>query len=177
MNRHFLAIGAAILAIVSCDLPPAAAQMSQMQSAQSTIKIETPWARSTAGSAKTAAAYMTIVNTGSDADRLVSISTPMAGEAEPHSTTNVNGVMSMRPAGVIELKPGIPFVFSPGGYHVMLLDLKGPLVDGQTLPLTLKFEKAAAVTVMVPIRRAPPSGSAPAGAPMGGMGDMGSMKH
>ena len=127
-----------------------------------TIKVESAWARSTPPGAKTAAAYFTIVNTGNEADRLIGASTPIAGMAGAHRTIDDNGVMKMRSAGAIDVKPGSPVKFGPGGLHLMMMDLKQPLNDGQTFPLTLDFEKAGKVEVTVHVQRTAPHG-APAG--------------
>ncbi len=127
--------------------------------AQSPIQVTGAWARSTPPGAKSAAAYLTVVNTGKEADRLVAASTPAAGAAEVHRTTNDNGVMKMRPAGPLDVRPGAPVVLSPGGLHVMMTDLKRPLTDGQDFPLTLVFEKAGRVQVSVHVQRTPPAGA------------------
>jgi periplasmic copper chaperone A len=118
------------------------------------IQADHVWARATPGGAKTAAIYMTLSNKGTADDRLVSVSTPVAGTAEVHSTTTENGMMRMRPAGPLDVKPGTPVVLKPGGYHVMLMDLKGPLVAGQSFAVTLTFEKAGAVEVTATVEKA-----------------------
>ncbi|HLJ20520.1 MAG TPA: copper chaperone PCu(A)C, partial [Stellaceae bacterium] len=84
MLRSILLIG--LLAIAS--IAPAMAQAP-------TVEVNQAWARATPGGAKTAALYMTLVNKGTAEDRLVSVSTPVAGNAELHSTTTENGVMHM----------------------------------------------------------------------------------
>jgi periplasmic copper chaperone A len=137
--------------------------------AQSAIQVTGAWARSTPPGAKTAAAYLTVVNTGTQADRLVAVTTPAAGAADVHRTINDNGVMKMRPAGPVDVKPGAPLTLSPGGYHIMMTELKQPLADGQDFPLTLVFEKAGKVEVSVHVQRMPPAGA-------GSMGGMGGMK-
>lgn len=146
------------------------------QSPQAAIHVENAWARSTPPGAKTAAAYMTVVNTGHDADRLVAAATPVAGEADIHRTSEENGVMKMRPAGPLDVKPGSPITLSPGGLHVMMMDLKKPLTDGQDFPLTLVFEKAGKIQVNVHVQRMPPAGSA-GGHSMGGMNMPGMSGH
>jgi periplasmic copper chaperone A len=110
-----------------------------------TINADHVWARATPGGAKTAALYMTLSNKGAEGDRLVAISTPIAGKAELHSTTTDNGVTRMRPVAALEVKPGTSTVLKPGGYHVMLTDLKGPLVVGQSFAVSLTFEKAGKI--------------------------------
>ena len=132
----------------------------------STLKIDHPWARPSAGAATTGAAYLTITEEGA-ADRLVSVSTPVAGTAEVHETINDQGVMKMRPVDGLALVPGKPVTLSPGGYHVMLTGLKAPLKPGDSFPLTLTFEHAAPVTVTVKVET-PPAGRMP----MGGMNGM-----
>ena len=112
------------------------------------ISLEHVWARPTAGLGTTGAIYFTVVSNGQP-DQLVGVSTPVAGTAELHETSVDNGVMKMRPVQSIALVPGKPVTFKPGSYHVMLLGLKGPLKAGGTFPLTLIFEHAQPVTVMV----------------------------
>jgi hypothetical protein len=138
------------------------------QSPQSSIQVTGAWARSTPPGAKTAAAYLTVVNAGKEDDTLLSASTPVAGMADVHRTTNDNGVMKMRPAGPVDLKPGASLKLAPGGYHLMMTDLKAPLSDGQDFPLTLVFEKAGQVQVSVHVQRMPPAAA-------GHMGSMGPM--
>jgi copper(I)-binding protein len=111
----------------------------------SDISLEHVWARATAGNATTGAAYLTVTDRGSP-DRLVGVSTPIA-TAELHETINDNGVMKMRPVAGIALEPGKPVTFAPGGYHVMLMGLKGPLKAGDSFPLTLTFQHTQPITV------------------------------
>lgn len=119
-----------------------------------TVEVEHAWARATPGGAKAAALYMTLVNKGTADDRLVSVSTPVAGNAGVHTTTTENGVTRMRPVAALGVKPGTPMVLKPGGYHVMLTDLKGPLVAGQSFPVSLTFEKAGKVDVTAVVEKA-----------------------
>jgi copper(I)-binding protein len=123
-----------------------------------TVEVQHPWARATPAGAKTAALYMTLVNHGPADDRLLSVTTPVAGKAEVHSTTTENGVTRMRPAGALTVAPGIPTELKPGGYHVMLMDLKAPLVAGQSVSLTLTFEKAGQVNATAAVEKAGASG-------------------
>jgi copper(I)-binding protein len=132
-----------------------------------TVSVERAWARATAGAVTTGGAYMTLVEHGTAADRLVAVSTPVAGSAELHVMATANGVMQMRAvAGGIAVEPGKPTELKPGGYHVMLVDLKHPLKEGERFPMTLTFEKAGklevTVTVGKPGASAPPGDAAPA---------------
>ena len=76
---------------------------------------------------------------------------PAAMMAELHETRKENGVMRMRSVQALPLEPGKPVKMQPGGYHIMLMDLKQPLEQGESFPITLTFEHAAPVTVQVPV--------------------------
>jgi len=117
------------------------------------IEVQHAWARATPAGAKTAALYMTLVNKGPTADRLLSAATPVAGKAELHTTIDSNGVMQMRPVAALDVQPGTPTVLKPGGYHVMLMGLKGPLVEGQHFTVALTFEKAGTVEATVEVEK------------------------
>lgn len=112
------------------------------------------WARASAGAARTGAAYLTLANHGPAADRLLAVSTPKARQAELHTHLNENGVMKMRQVDGIDLAAGDTVEFAPGGLRVMLMGLTGPLVKGETFPVTLTFEHAAPLTVEVTVQGA-----------------------
>ncbi|MBI3505441.1 MAG: copper chaperone PCu(A)C [Proteobacteria bacterium] len=124
---------------------------------QTPIKVETAWARASAGEARTGSAYLTLHNMGNEPDRLLSVSTPVAGKAELHNHIMVGNVAQMRPVDAIEVSPGSPTVLQPGGLHVMLLDLKAPLKAGQSFPVTLTFARAGKIEATVAVQglRAP----------------------
>jgi copper(I)-binding protein len=89
---------------------------------------------------------------GEKPDALVGVSTPIAATAEMHQSFTQGGVMRMRGVASLPIKPGAMVTFAPGGYHIMLMDLKQPLVAGQSFPLTLKFAHQAPLTVDVQVR-------------------------
>jgi len=120
----------------------------------SSIEVNHVWARATPAGAKTAAVYMTLTNKGSAPDRLMSVSTSVADKADVHTTINDNGVTRMRPVTALDVKPGMPTVLKPGGYHIMLMDLKGPLVAGQSFALSLTFEKAGTINATATVEKA-----------------------
>jgi copper(I)-binding protein len=96
--------------------------------------------------------FMTILNTGDSADKLVAAASDAAKVVEIHQTSMVNDVMQMRPVeGGLDLPAGEMVLLQPGGYHVMLIDLNYPLVPGEAIVLTLTFESGAEVTLAVPI--------------------------
>ena len=94
---------------------------------------------------------MTLTNTGKQADRVVSASTEAAGITELHTHLNENGVMKMRQVNDIRVEAGSTVKLQPGGLHVMLIKLKQPLKEGDSVPLTLRFEKAGEVKVDVKV--------------------------
>ena len=116
------------------------------------LRIHEPWARATIGVSKTAAAYLTVMNQGSDADHLIGIATPVAENAMLHTTAiGDDGVMKMRPVEAIEVPAGGEVRLEPGGPHIMLMGVHEPLMAGEHFPLTLSFERAGDVTVTVPV--------------------------
>ena len=123
------------------------------------LTIDHPWARPSIGQTKRSAAYMTIGNGGDANDVLVSAATPVAGTVELHTHIRDGDVMKMR-----RVEGGIPIAangtveLKPGGYHIMLLDLKGRLTEGEKIPMTLTFEKAGAVAIEVKIQKGKANG-------------------
>jgi copper(I)-binding protein len=120
---------------------------------QSDIKVDKVWSRA-AMEGRTGAVYLTVTNNGSTADRLTAVSTQVAKTAEVHESFSEGGIMKMRPVGGLPVAPGKPLTLSPGGYHVMLMGLKQPLVKGESFPLTLTFEHASPVQVQVRVEGA-----------------------
>lgn len=112
------------------------------------IEIEHPWSRATPNGAKVAGGYAAFNNEGSTPDRLVSATAEIAGRTEIHEMGVKDGVMTMRP-----LPDGLAIpakgeaALAPGGVHLMFLDLKRQLKQGETFPGTLTFEKAGTVNV------------------------------
>ena len=115
------------------------------------LTLDHPYATpSLAGSSIGAAYFRHIRNRGGQPDRLVGASTPVAARVELHRMTLDNGVMRMREVAFIELPPKSDTPLRHGGaYHLMLIDLKRPLKDGERFDLTLQFERAGARTVQV----------------------------
>ncbi len=130
------------------------------------IHISQPWARATPKGATSAAAYMTLTNSGKTPDRVSCMSSDASAECQIHSMTMDNGVMVMRPVeGGLEIKPGETVTLKPGSFHMMLLNLKHPLEQGNSLHATLKFDSAGTVQVDYPIAAI---GAAAPGARAGG---------
>ncbi len=113
-----------------------------------TLTIDDPWARPSIGDTKNSAAYMKIENSGDAPDRLTAVKTAAAGHVMLHESRMEDGVMKMvhLPNG-IEIPAHGSAELKPLGLHVMLMGLKEPLKKGDTLDLTLVFEKAGEVPV------------------------------
>ena len=122
-------------------------------------RVEHAWARATPGAAKVGAAYFAVETP--TADRLVGVASPVAGRAEIHSHAEEGGVMKMGAVeGGVELPAGQRVELKPGGLHVMLFDLKRPLKEGDSFPLTLAFEKAGTRDVTVQVGKVGAMGAA-----------------
>ena len=152
-----------------------AAQMAGAQLAHAadydvgSIHISQPWSRATPKGAASGAGYMTVTNKGTAPDRVSCVSSDASAQCQIHTMTMEDGVMKMRPVeGGLEILPGQTVTLKPGGFHIMLLDLKHPLEQGQNVKATLKFDHAGTVDVEYPIAGigAPAPGAADAG---GGM--------
>lgn len=112
------------------------------------IEISQPWARATPRSAPAGGAFLTLHNTGTTPDRLLSAKTPAAGLTQIHEMKMDGDVMKMRELEKgLEIPAGATVTLSPGQYHLMMMGLKEPLEQGSTVPLTLTFEKAGTVNV------------------------------
>lgn len=130
----------------------------------SKIVVEGAWTRATAPGQSVSGGFMTIVNKGSEPDRLISVAAPWAGLVEIHGTTLDDGVMRMR-----ELTEGVPVPahsrveLKPRGLHLMLMQLDAPLAAGGTMPITLQFKIAGTVPaalLVIPAAAMPPTDEA-----------------
>jgi copper(I)-binding protein len=112
------------------------------------LVITQAWSRATPGGAKIGGAFLTIENTGAVADRLIGGSGDVSARVEVHEMATNNGVMTMRPLdkGLV-IEPGKTVKLAPGGYHLMMFDLKEPLKQGDKMPITLEFERAGRVKI------------------------------
>lgn len=109
------------------------------------------WARASLGKNPNSAAYVTIHNKAETGDRLLDVSCAGAQRCSLHNHTTVSDVTRMEAVGSLELIPGAHIEFKPGGYHIMMFDLKAPLAPGGETQLTFSFEKAGDMTVTVPV--------------------------
>jgi len=137
------------------------------------LTISGPWSRATPPMAPSAGGYLSIANAGKEADRLMEVSTPIAGKAALHQMDMKTGVMTMRPVeGGIAIPPGGTVDLTPDGLHIMFTELKQSLKVGDKVPVTLTFEKAGktdVVLMVLPIGSKGPKGAAAPKNDMGGM--------
>ena len=125
------------------------------------LEITGAFTRATLPNAPVAGGYLTISNSGATDDRLISVTTPIAGNAQVHEMKMEGDVMKMNelPDGLV-IPAGGSVALEPGGYHLMFLQLTRPLVEGESIPVTLTFEKAGAVEVQLQVGS--PAAKAPA---------------
>ena len=115
------------------------------------VTVTDAWARATVTGQKATGAFMTI--TAKDSAKLVGVSSPVAGVAEIHEMKMDKDVMRMAalPNG-LDLPAGKAVALKPGGFHVMLMDLKAPLAKDSTVPLTLTLQDAKGVKSTVELK-------------------------
>jgi copper(I)-binding protein len=132
--------GAAMLAGLLLSGPAPAAEL---------LKVLDPWARATVPGQRVGGVYMELV--AHENLRLTGVKSAAAESAQVHQMKMENGMMRMRAVPFLELPRGKAVVLEPGGYHVMLFDLKQSLVTGQKLKLELTVEDAAGHRHRVPV--------------------------
>jgi copper(I)-binding protein len=118
-----------------------------------TLTVTEAWARTTPPGAAMGAIYFKLHNGSSKSDRLLKLKTSVAASAEVHRTEIVEGMARMREVSVLHVAPGETLTFEPGGLHVMLMGLKGPLKEGQEFELELLFEVSGPRKLRVEVRK------------------------
>ena len=115
------------------------------------LTIESYWARAMLPNQPVAGGFLSVTNKGAD-DRLISVSSKRAARIELHEMLMKDNVMEMREvAGGILVPAGSTLELAPGGLHLMFFDIAEPFKDGETVPVTLTFEKAGIVELMLPV--------------------------
>ncbi len=124
--------------------------------AHAQVSVKDAWVRATVTQQKATGAFMMLES--KQEAKLVAAQSPVAGVVEVHEMAMDNGVMKMRPVPFLALPAGKAVELKPGGYHVMLMDLKGQVKDGDMVPVTLVVEgkdgKRQSVELKVPARTA-----------------------
>jgi copper(I)-binding protein len=111
------------------------------------VTVVHPWARATVAGSTTGAVFLEIKNAPGRADRLLGGKTDAAEKVEIHQHGMEKGTAKMRSVPGVGIPAGKSIVLGPHGYHVMLIGLKSPLKEGDTLPLTLRFERSGEVAI------------------------------
>ena len=138
LRTRLLALVVAFLAV------PAAAQDYRVGS----LEIGHPWTRATPSTAPTAGGFLTVTNKGTTPDKLISAKSAAAETVQIHTMKMEGNVMRMREQdGGLEIAPGATVTLAPGHLHLMMMGLKGPLKQGEKVPVTLVFEKAGPIDV------------------------------
>ena len=116
------------------------------------LRIEHAWTRVPPGVSKITAGYLTIYNNGEEQDSLIGGTIKVAKQLEIHEMKLTDGVMKMRPVvNGIPIPPNSSVELKPGGFHLMFTNLTKPLKEGQSIPVSLIFENAGEVTVMLDV--------------------------
>jgi periplasmic copper chaperone A len=116
-----------------------------------TLVVKDAWIRAIPGAA-VAAAYMTLHNAGSRPVTVTGVRSPLAADAMIHVSRVEHGESTMRPAGPVSIAPGASVQLSPGGMHVMLMQLAHPLAVGEEVPLLLLLAGGGSVAVSAHVR-------------------------
>lgn len=118
------------------------------------VIVKDPWVRATVSAQKATGAFMQI--TSAQDARLVEASSPLAGVVEVHEMSMEKDVMKMRAVKALDLPAGRSVELKPGGYHIMLMDLKEQMKEGAIVPLTLVIEgkdrKRSTIEVKAPVK-------------------------
>jgi copper(I)-binding protein len=145
MNTHTLK--KAVLGVI------AVATLGACGSGGDAISVESAWARTSPMSSDASAIYMTLTSPNDDALVSAAVDMSVAMMAQVHETTmNADGTMGMQEVDQVALPAGSAVALEPGGYHIMLMGLKQPLVLGENVTVTLTFESGEKVSVDAKVR-------------------------
>jgi copper(I)-binding protein len=122
------------------------------------LTIRDAWTRPAAAGVN-GAGYLTIVNSGHTADRLISASSAAAARVSIHESAMVGAVMTMRTLDGVAIPAGASVTFKPGGLHLMLEGLKAPLKSGGRVAVTLVFARAGRMAARLVVAGGPPGGA------------------
>ncbi len=111
------------------------------------VSVQDPYVRLAPPNAAATAAFMVIRNTGDKDVKVVKADNPVSKATELHTHLNEGGVMKMRPVPAIEIRAKGEAVLRPGGLHVMMIDLKAPMKEGDSVPITLTFDDGSSKQV------------------------------
>ncbi len=152
MNRFHTLASAFVLSFSTLLTPAMAADHGRTEQRQG-VQIENPWSRPTPPGTPMGVGYMTISNHGDQDVRLVAAESPRAGHVSIHETIMRDDVMRMQSVkGGLRIPAGASVKFKPMSYHLMLEQLKQPLVEGEKIPVTLDFDGADDIPVELTVQ-------------------------
>lgn len=175
INLKHIAVLAVILGLAGCgvsqtsDLSVTGAWVRPVAGTGSSMAQSTPQAGMSDAMTQTAsatgaqmdgpvtAAYMTIVNKGGQADKLIAVTSSAAGVSEVHETKDMGGgMLGMQPVqGGLEIPANGSVSLKPGGYHIMMMNIHQDLKVGQTITMNLRFQSGKQITLDVPVKEQP----------------------
>jgi len=147
IDRRILLLAAALLPLAT----PALAHDTVTE--RGGLSLVNPWTRAS-GQGMQGGGYLVIRNAGAEADRLLGAASPAATRVELHTHIRDGDVMRMRPVRDIVVPAGGAVELQPGGMHIMLVGLTRAIEVGQSIPITLRFERAGEVTVELAVQAA-----------------------
>lgn len=125
------------------------------------VSVQDPYVRLAPPNAPATGAFMVIKNIGDKDIKVLKADNPVSKVTELHTHLNEGGVMKMRPVSAIDIKAKGEAVLKPGGLHVMMIDLKAPMKEGDVVPITLSFDDGSSKVVEAKVVRPMPAASMP----------------
>ncbi len=147
MTRRHLLLATALLPVAT------GAQAHDTVTELGALRLVNPWTRA-AGQGMQGGGFFVIRNTGATPDKLLAATSPAAGRLELHTHVRDGDVMRMRPVADIPVPANGEVTLQPGGLHLMLIGLTQPMNAGQSVPVTLRFERAGEVTIQLAVQAA-----------------------
>jgi copper(I)-binding protein len=147
ITRRLVSLGfaAATLALLS---DPTIAQDYKVGA----LEITRPWTRATPATAQSGGGFLTVTNKGTTPDRLISARSTVSAKVEVHEMRMDGNVMRMRELEKgLEIPAGATVMLKPGGYHIMFMGLKAPFAKDAKVPVTLVFEKAGSLDIVLDV--------------------------
>ena len=135
---------------------------SVLAGAADNVSVQEPYVRQAPPNAPATGAFMVIKNKGDKDIKLIKVDNPASKVTELHTHLNEGGVMKMRPVSGIDIKAKGEAVLKPGGLHVMMIDLKAPMKEGDVVPMTLTFDDGSSKQVDAKVVRPMAAGMPPA---------------
>ncbi len=143
-----------LVLLMAVTMITACGATSTQESSVPKITVTELWSRPSPMKAGNGAVYMVLTNEGGEDDALISAKSDVSEVVELHETKMEGDMMKMQPVSKIEVPAGGSARLEPGGLHVMLINLKQELVEGEKVTLTLNFEKSDPITIEAEIREA-----------------------